>query len=151
MSRSNRERGSSLAETAVVAVVLLATIFGIIDFGRALYTYSFVTNIAREGAHWAAVRGSQSCTNSNNTLSDCNASATQIQSYVQSLSEGATSSSKMTVTPTWPNCTAAANGAANAPGCAVAVNVKYTFNFMMPFMPTLAIPMSTTSQIAISQ
>jgi Flp pilus assembly protein TadG len=151
MRLSHCQRGSTIVEFALAMGALLALCFGIIDFGRALYTYSFVTTAAREGTRWAAVRGSNSCTNSNNTLSDCNASAAQIQSYVQSLSEGATSPSQMTVTPTWPNCTVAANGAVNAPGCIVSVNVTYNFKFMLPFMPKVSIPFSTTSQLAISQ
>jgi Flp pilus assembly protein TadG len=151
MRRSNRQRGSTMIEFALAMGALLALCFGIIDFGRALYTYSFVTTVAREGTRWAAVRGSSSCTNSNNTLSDCNASAAEIQSYVQSLSEGATNPSQMTVTPTWPTCTVGTNGAVNAPGCIVSVNVTYTFKFMLPFMPLFSIPFSTTSQLAISQ
>ena len=57
----------------------------------------------------------------------------------------------MTVTPTWPNCTVAANGAVNAPGCIVSVNVTYNYKFMLLFMPKVSIPFSTTSQLAISQ
>ena len=41
-----RERGSTLPETVIVMSVLLAVMFGIIDFGRALYTYGFVTRRA---------------------------------------------------------------------------------------------------------
>jgi Flp pilus assembly protein TadG len=140
-----------MIEFVLALGALLTLCFGIIDFGRALYTYSFITTVAREGTRWAAVRGSTSCTNSNNTLNDCNASVAQIQSYVQSLSEGATNPSQMVVTPTWPSCTVGANGAVNAPGCIVSVNVTYTFTFMLPFMPKVSIPFSTASQLAISQ
>jgi Flp pilus assembly protein TadG len=151
MRPRHSQRGSTMIEFVLVAGALLALCFGIIDFGRALYTYSFITTVAREGTRWAAVRGSNSCTNSGSTLSDCNASVAQIQSYVQSLSEGATSPSQMTVTPTWSNCTVLANGAVNAPGCLVSVNVTYSFKFMLPFMPKSSIPFSTSSQLAISQ
>ncbi len=151
MNRRHGQRGSTMVETALVMAVLLALIFGIVDFGRALYTYSFVTTVAREGARWAMVRGSQSCSNSNGLLGNCNATMAQIQSYVQSLGEGATSPASMTVTPTWPGCTVTANGAVNAPGCVVSVNVKYNFKFAAPLVSSVTIPFSSTSQMVISQ
>ena len=59
MKRQGAQRGASLPETAIVMAVLLALLFGIIDFGRAMYTYAFVAQLAREGARWAIVRGNQ--------------------------------------------------------------------------------------------
>ena len=92
MRPRNRERGSTLAETAIVMGVLLLLTLGIMDFARALYTYSFVANAARQGARWAIVRGSQ-CT----MLDHCPAKSgsTDVQPYVQSLSEGATKASNI--------------------------------------------------------
>jgi Flp pilus assembly protein TadG len=147
-----RERGSSLAETAAVMGVLLALLFGIIDFGRATYTYAFVAQLARQGARWAIVRGSQ-CS----ALDHCNAQQADIQTYVQSLSEGATTASQITIPTngvTWGNCPAGSSG--NAPGCTVSVTVQYPFQFMLPYMPKTAgqfttITMSSTSKMVISQ
>ena len=51
------ERGSTLVEFALVLIVLMVMMFGIIDFARALYTYHFVANVAREGTRYAIVRG----------------------------------------------------------------------------------------------
>ncbi len=111
MRRKYRERGASLPETAIIISAVLMLTFGIIDFGRAMYTYSFVAQVAREGTRWAAVRGSQSCTNSANTLANCNASVANIQSYVQSLSQGATVASKITVSNVgYSNCPAGSWG-----------------------------------------
>ena len=140
------ESGSSMAETAIAMGVLVLLIFGIVDFGRALYTYAYIGTIAREGARWAIVRGSQ-CS----MIDHCNASADDIRNYVAGLAEGATSSGQMTVTPTWPTCTTGALKSKNDPGCAVAVNVRYQFNFLLPVMSSASIPMSTTSQMIISQ
>ncbi|HVR46013.1 MAG TPA: TadE family protein [Candidatus Binatia bacterium] len=138
MKPRNRERGSTLAETAVVMAVLLTIMFGIIDFGRALYTYSFVANAAREGARWAIVRGSK-CT----LLDHCPASSTDVQTYVQSLSEGATNPSKISASLNFTAC-------GNAPGCVAEVTVQYPFRFMLPFLPTAAMTMSSTSEMVIS-
>lgn len=50
------EKGASMAEFAVVALVFLMIIFGIIEFGRLLYTHNALTDAARRGARYAALR-----------------------------------------------------------------------------------------------
>ncbi len=142
-----------MVETAVVLTTLLAIMFGIVDFGRALYTYTFVAQLAREGARWAIVRGSK-CS----TLGDhCNAQSTDVQTYLRGLNEGATNASSITATLTFPSCPAGVPaGSQNAPGCLAKVTVTYPFQFIMPFMPKsgnqlATINMSSTSQMVISQ
>lgn len=49
------EAGAALLEFALFAGVLLVLTFGIIDFGRALFTANNLTAAAREGARYAAV------------------------------------------------------------------------------------------------
>lgn len=146
-----RERGASLPETALVMVVLLTLLFGIIDFGRTMYTYAYVAQLARQGARWAIVRGSQ-CT----LLDHCNASSTDVQTYVRSLSYGATNSNNITVSATWPGSSCPPGQSGNAPGCLVSVSVQYPFQFMLPYLPKTAghftiITMSSTSKMVISQ
>lgn len=149
MTNRHRERGSSLPETAIVMAVVLALLFGIVDFGRALYTYSFVTQLARQGARWMIVRGSQSCSG---PIDNCGAQSSALQTYVRSLNVGATNPSNMTATATFPTCTASTgNGGANGPGCVVAVTVTYPFTFIAPFVSKATINMSSTSQMVISQ
>ncbi len=140
MSRKIRERGSSLPETAIVMAVLLAVMFGIMDFGRALYTYGFVANAAREGARWAIVRGSK-CTQ----LDHCPAGSSDVQTYVQSLSEGAMNASSIHANLNFPTCSGS-----NAPGCVAEVTVTYSFTFVAPFVSKLTIPMSSTSEMVIA-
>jgi Flp pilus assembly protein TadG len=147
--RSHRERGASLPETAIIMSALLLVLCGIIDFGRAMYTYAFVAQIAREGARWAMVRGSQ-CT----VLNDCpNVSSAQVQTYVQSLSEGPTAASQISATATWPPSECVPGSTGEAPGCVVQVVVTYPFKFMViPFLlNTPAITFSSTSQMVVSQ
>jgi len=145
------ERGSTLPEMAIAAVAVMLLIFGVIDFGRAMYTYGFVSDLAREGARWAVVRGSTSCTNSNNELADCNATEAEVQTYVQSLSEGATLASGFTVTVTYPTCPPDIASGSNAPGCTVAVQVTYPFKFIMGLLPKEQLNISSTSTMVISQ
>jgi Flp pilus assembly protein TadG len=150
MKNMHFQRGSSLPETAIAMAAVLAILFGIIDFGRAMYTYGFVATMAREGARWAIVRGSESCTNSP-SLPDCGATKAEIVSYVQGLSEGATVASSINVTPSWPG-TGCTGSTLNAPGCNVIVQVSYPFKFLaLPFFPKAGITMTSTSEMVISQ
>jgi Flp pilus assembly protein TadG len=135
------ERGASLPETAIVMAALLLLTFGIIDFGRAFYTYSFVANAARQGVRWAIVRGSQ-CS----LLDHCNAGSTDVQRYVQSLSEGAMNASKIGATLSFPNTSCATN----TPGCVAEVTVTYPFTFIAPFVSKLTLDLSSTSEMVIS-
>ncbi len=145
MKAKRRERGASLPETAIVIGVVLALLFGIMDFGKMMYTYAFVAQIAREGARWAIVRGSQ-CS----LLDHCNASQTDLQTYVQSLSEGLTQPSSITVTETHGTCPPGSSG--NAPGCQIGVAVSYQYKFtLIPYLASMPITMSSTSQMVISQ
>ena len=52
-----RDCGATLVEFALVCSLFLVMLFGVIEFGRALYTYHFVSHAAREAARWAAVNG----------------------------------------------------------------------------------------------
>lgn len=49
------ERGSSVVEVAMAAGVFFMLIFGIIEFGRLLYTHNALTDAARRGARYAAL------------------------------------------------------------------------------------------------
>ena len=151
MSR-HYQRGATLPETALVIGVVLMLMFGIIDFSRYMYTYGFVANSARQGARWAMVRGSQSCTNAPN-LSHCNAAPGDVQTYVQGLSVGLTTPSSMTATTTWPGCTGIAptGSPSNGPGCVVAVQVTYPFKFILPYLPGPTYTMTSTSKMIIAQ
>ena len=49
MTRSLRSQsGSVLVEYALTIVIFLTLMFGIVDFGRALFTYHYVSEAARE-------------------------------------------------------------------------------------------------------
>ena len=50
-----RERGTTMAEFAVVAAVFFMIIFGIVEFGRLLYTYNALTDASRRGARYAVL------------------------------------------------------------------------------------------------
>jgi Flp pilus assembly protein TadG len=138
------ERGSAMVEFAIASTVALTLIFGIIDFGRALYTYHLVSNAARLGSRYAMVRGS-AC-----AASGCPTDANQIQTYVRSLAPGV-DPSVLAVATSWsptPGCVSAGN---NGQGCLVTVQVTYPFSFIVPLMPNLKLPLTSASTMVISQ
>ncbi|NPV08793.1 MAG: pilus assembly protein [Anaerolineae bacterium] len=55
MSSRSPQRGQTLVEFALGAILLFTVVFGIVEFGRVIYAYSVVANSAREGARFAAV------------------------------------------------------------------------------------------------
>ena len=81
-NKAFHQRGSGTLEFAFALILILFPLMlGIIDFSRALYAYHWVAYAAREGTRWASVRGA-ACTS---PMTSCNATAAQIQSYVQSI------------------------------------------------------------------
>lgn len=147
------ERGASMAETAIVMTCVLLLLFGIIDFARMTYTYSFVANAARMGARWMIVRGSLSCTSGNGIVIDnCGAQAAALQTYVRGLNNGLLSTASITAVPAFLNTgCATTSGGTNGPGCAVQVTVTYPFQFLSGFTKFANINMSSSSTMAISQ
>lgn len=159
------DSGASLVEFAFSAAVLMGLLFGIMFACLALYTRHFVSEAALAGARWAMVRGSTSCTNTPN-LTDCNATAAQIQTYVQGLSFPGIKSQSLTVTPTWCPVSASppatwgtcTSSTANTPKNAVNVQVSYPFPLQIPIIKANTVTFSTntltfssTAQLVISQ
>jgi Flp pilus assembly protein TadG len=163
----------------LVVMIFFTMLFGIVDFGRALYAYHFVSNAARTAARWAAVNGSAcsgdgSCTApvscSGGSCTPCTsgcaaAGATDVQNYVTMLAQGANIDSSsngcagspcLSTMATWqaPQWTDLSQNPCAAPltspGCEVEVQVKYNFNFLVPFVHSGTVPLSSTSQMIIA-
>lgn len=147
------DEGATLVETTFAMVIVFMLLFGVLDFSLAFYTYHYVSDAAREGARYASVRGSDCSKNMGGappTAFNCNATESQIATYVTHLGCSSTSSSangcypgidaadNMTVTvntasegtpgsQTWTSC--GEGTSCNAPGDVVQVNVTYIFTF----------------------
>jgi Flp pilus assembly protein TadG len=143
VSAPQHERGTALVEFAIASTLALTMIFGIVDFGRGLYTFHLVSNAARAGSRYAIVRGS-AC-----AVTGCPATSDQIQTYVRGLAPGIDPNS-LTVTTTWPGGTNCAAGA-NDPGCPVTVTVTYPFKFLVRVLPSFTMSMTSSSTMVISQ
>jgi Flp pilus assembly protein TadG len=148
------QRGSSLVEQSFIIVFLLAMILGIVDFGRALYTYHFVSNVAREATRWASVRSGRNC---NGVLLGCPASNANIQTtYKANMSTMGLDPSKITFTTTYAappsvRSTSCPN-VNNLPGCMVHVDVRYDYTFLFaPFIAAPPVTMTSSSEMLITQ
>jgi Flp pilus assembly protein TadG len=51
----SNERGGTLVEFAIAATVFLTAMFGVIEFGRAIWTHNALTDAARRGARYAVL------------------------------------------------------------------------------------------------
>ena len=83
------ERGAAMVEFAIVAaVIFIPLVFGIIEFGRLVWSKTMVTAAAREGVRFAIVRGASS---------GAPADSATIATYVK----GRTQLTPIVVRPSW--------------------------------------------------
>jgi Flp pilus assembly pilin Flp len=170
------ERGATLVEFALICMVFLAMVFGIIEFSRALYSYHFLSNMARDATRWAAVNGS-TCGNDSSCdgaegMNNGPATAADIENYVKGHVPMGINPAEITAIALWPksgatlpsacstnptaqgcNCYSSSIGSdntdANSPGCTVEVTVKYQFHFLFPFIHNSPITLSSSSEMII--
>lgn len=62
------ERGSTLVEFAIGATVFMTAMFGVLEFGRALWTHNALTDAARRGARYATMHSSTDPTSVKNVV-----------------------------------------------------------------------------------
>jgi hypothetical protein len=139
------EAGNALVEFAVSMVVILTLLFGIIDVGRALYAYDWVSNAARLGTRFAMVRGS-SCSQ---LLGGCPAIQSDVVAYLNNNAQGINTNEIKVHT----HCIVGENSFSIlpcAPGTQVYVEVQYSFSFLSPLAPHSWL-MTSSSQVYVSR
>jgi Flp pilus assembly protein TadG len=146
-----RQRGNTLTEFALILPFMLAGIFGVIEFGRALYTYHFVSYAAREASRWASVRGRSSQVNGSVATTPA-----EVEDYVTSITPAGIdrNPARLLVDTEWVAPPGRGNNCGKYPknpGCSVQVTVIYNFKFILPFMPSSTYAMKSTSEMVISQ
>lgn len=150
------EGGTELVELALSSVLLFTLVFGIMDCSRAVYINHYLAQAARDGAHYAMLRGSSwssSCPTASST--NCTASSSNISSFLSLNSIPGVVPANLTINTTWPgtgpsgaSCNSSAN---NGQGCLVSVQVNYAYHFMLPFLPDSGWNMSSTASAMIVQ
>ncbi len=156
---AHRESGSAIVEFALSAGLVLALMFGVIEFGYALYSYQYVNELARDLSRFAIVRGS-SC---GYGMPGCNfGTSSALQAYVYNYNYPGLNANQVTVTATWyspstisagnPTWTACASSVGcSGPGDMVQVKVQYPFLLSIPFWKATTLSVTSTSTMVISQ
>jgi Flp pilus assembly protein TadG len=149
------QRGSTLVEFALTVTVFLVMLFGAVDFGRALYTYHFLSYTARAATRWAAVNGA-TCADDGS----CSGSAKQadVLNYVKSITPPGIDATQVNVTTCGTqggsecadSIPAGCASTVNAPGCTVQVQISYNFPFLVPLVRGSDITLSSTSEMVIA-
>ena len=122
-----------MVEGAIVMLVFLVMLLGLMDFGRMVWSYTMISNGAREATRYAIVRGQSS---------GHAASADDITNYIKREAVGLDPGA-ITVNTTWsPD---------NNTGSTVQIQVQYAFQPIVPYMPSGPLSFSTTSRMLISQ
>ena len=117
---TRKERGQSLTELAIVMTFLLILLAGVVDIGRAFFTFIELRDVAQEGALIAAIEAL-----------DCTEIETRVSTSTDSL-QGLISSNTVDVTcdPSDPSTI--------LPGNNITITVSYDdFPLTMPFLGTL--------------
>ncbi len=127
-----RQRGSVVAEVALVLPVMMLVFLGLIDLGRGLAVKAELGHAARAATRYASVRS---------TTSSDPATYAKSAAFVRDSLHGLDSEA-VEVTSAWVP--------ANTRGARVQVSVRYTFDPIMPFLPVQSIELASSSESIIS-
>jgi Flp pilus assembly protein TadG len=134
LSLLGSDRGQALVEFALASVVFFMTIFGIIEFGRAVWEYNIVASLAKDGARYASLRGS---------TSGAAVSSDNVQTYLRTHDFGL----NVSAVATWPDGGTPSNG----PGKTVQVHVTRTFTPLTLLIPHIPLTLQSTAQVTIAR
>jgi Flp pilus assembly protein TadG len=137
-SRSS-EQGATLLEFAIVASMFFTAMFGVLEFGRLLFTHNALRDAARRGARYAVVRKND---------------AAGVAAVKNMVVYGDPNANPATATPVAPGMTASNvqvdyvnfNGIQLSARASVSI-INYQYKFFVPLMgTTLNMPAYRTSQ-----
>jgi len=132
------QRGSALLEFSLSVWTLFLLTFLIFEFCMTIYTYSVLSNAAREGVRYAVVHGTDnsSCSGPSSGCGDTTGSAvTAVVNGYAAVSFHDTSA--MVVTPSWPD-------GSSTPSSRVVVTISY------PYVAYLNLPMFTPPTMQVT-
>jgi len=138
------DRGETLIEFSLALVVFLMTLLGTAEFGIAVWQYNMMSNLAQEGARWAAVHGMNST---------APASTADVQTFVQARSLALNPTvTTFGVDATTKACTATAtNPSTLTGGGAICVTVQKTFYPLTQIIPLGPLTLQSTAQMIMSR
>jgi Flp pilus assembly protein TadG len=125
------ETGATLVEYAIGASVVIMAIFGVLEFGRALWAHNALSDAARRGARYAVLHPKNDPGVKNVVVYDDPDGGTQ-----PLLPEMTTANVVVTYSD---------NFSVNSGTATVTID-KYDFKFVLPFLPTkITMPASSTT------
>ncbi|WP_334682373.1 TadE/TadG family type IV pilus assembly protein [Vibrio europaeus] len=131
---SSTQKGMTIIEFTLVSVLFMFMICSIIEGARYVYSNGALSHLAREGARYAAVRGSQAVKDPLRS-SDAPATESTISAFVQSRSP----INNVTTSVVWsPD---------NSPGSEVDVTVSHDFSSFITLFNDVTISSTASSTI----
>jgi Flp pilus assembly protein TadG len=153
-SRIGGSGGASLVEFALSVIPLLMLLIGLMELGLALYSYEVVNESARAGARYAMVHGSTCLLPNGASCWDQATGNAGLQAVVRSYAFPGMNPNNLLVTASYskapgaPKCvTSGCTGA----GDQVTVTVSYSSQLILPFRPSKALTLVSSSAMIISQ
>lgn len=131
-------RGQALVEFALCAVLLLALIFAVVEFGRMMLCYTTIGNAARIGARYAIVHGSD------------NPPSTSVETVVRGFLQVGTVGSTASVSVNYPGMPDGTSSGCKDPGCLVSVTVSYPYDPLISYFSLGSINLKGSSQGVIT-
>ena len=116
------ERGATLVEFSIAATVFLTLMFGVLEFGRALWLHNALSDAARRGARYAALHTSGDVTAVRNVV-------------VYGNPAGGTNPLVQDLNPT-TNVNVTYNGYGLDSGTVTVSITNYQFQFVLPLLST---------------
>jgi Flp pilus assembly protein TadG len=152
------ESGGSTFEMALCSIIVLFMLMGVMEGALALYTEHAVDSMARDAARYAMVRGSDyaGTTCATSSTASCNATATNVSTYLNNNLPPGVVAASLNVKTTWPGTNAAGNACdttlgTNSAGCTVHVTVTYPFTFLLPVPTSMIIHFGSDATMTITQ
>ena len=143
--RVRSERGSSLIEFGLIAVLLVMVLFGVVEICRMFLVYNDVAHAARAGVRYAIVHGSDNPA----TTADIK---TVIKGFLSSapLDPSKVSDPVITYGCLQAGCTSPADSSTAVPGSTVQVTVSYPYDPLVTYFPLPSINLHSTSKGVIT-
>jgi hypothetical protein len=145
--RTKSSSGQAAVEFTLVFLLFVLLMYILVEGARATFAFSSASQAATEGVRYASVRGSTST-----CPTDCPATVNQITNYVRGKAVGV--HLETVDVCWWKKATDCVNNPHNPenkePGSNVWVQVRIDFKPILPLVPSGVIPISSSSEMVIS-
>lgn len=131
--RRSTQKGAAMVEFALTFVAILLILFGIMEFGRIIYSYNILACATKEAARYAIVHGSRS-----GSPATAAAIETQLERWTIGLDR-----SRINVATTWDP--------SNTPGSVVRIQATYNVMPMTRMIFRNPLLLSSRAEVVISR